>query len=540
MDNEIFVGTDSPKVEVTIPNQGTLTGFTLKNPANGKLTAKRFARIPYALPLKKRFTLPEPIPDDYDYTGEYKDFGFKCPQPVYESKQIVYPKSESDEHIQYANIWVPASDKYKPKNGWPVLIYIHGGWLQYGTPNKDMFNVVELMDDENFQDKYILVTLGYRLNIFGFLTCKELLEENPKNSNMGFWDQREGIKWVHKYIKYFGGDPEKITVSGLSAGSYSTFFQLAYELYHPEDTQIIKQVVFYSNMVFSQPKSIDECEDQFNEVVDKLGMNGLNGPEKLEKLRSLGFEFLEEFVPKLELHTFRAVSDSHFISPTILKDIQSGKFSKLLVEKNLRIVHGETDNEFYLYSLFNPPTSLDTLPIEIENYYPRKVVPTLMDVYQVEDKIDPASPELEQQLIEMFGKITGDGQVYASTRGFINNLMKGGFPSERYFRYRVGYRGKWLDKFMPPEVKVTHAYDQSIWFYILRNGYSDNEQSRMTEFVKPFLDFLNFKEDINDWDTSDFKKFRWFKPNGTIVYEKDPDWDWGVKVADRVYRAQLE
>lgn len=95
MDNEIFVGTDSPKVEVTIPNQGTLTGFTLKNPANGKLTAKRFARIPYALPLKKRFTLPEPIPDDYDYTGEYKDFGFKCPQPVYESKQIVYPKSES-------------------------------------------------------------------------------------------------------------------------------------------------------------------------------------------------------------------------------------------------------------------------------------------------------------------------------------------------------------------------------------------------------------------------------------------------------------
>lgn len=540
MGGTISVEDDSPKFEISIPNQGTLTGFTLKNPINNHLTVHRFAKVPYALPVKKRFSLPEPIPDNYDYTGEYKHLGLKCPQPVYESKQLKYPKSDSDEYIQYANIWVPASDKYKPETGWPVLIYIHGGWLQYGDPNKDTFNVVELMDDENFQDKYILVTIGYRLNIFGFLSCKELLEENPKNSNMGFWDQREAIKWVYKYIKYFGGDPDKITVSGLSAGSYSTFFQLAYELYHPEEKQIIKQVLFYSNMIFSQPKTLQDCEDQFNEVVDKLGMEGLSGAEKLAKLRSYDYTFFEEFVPKLELHTFRAVSDGHFIAPTILKDIQSGSFSQLLIDKKIRIIHGEVDNEAYLYSLFNPPSSFEDLAIEIENYYPRKVVPTLLDIYKVKDNIDSNSPDAEQQFADMFGRITGDGQVYASTRGFIDNVMKGGFPSKDYFRYRIGYRGKWLDEHMAPEVKVTHSYDQPIWFYTLRNGFTESEQSYMKTFLKPYLELLNFKEDIEDWDTSDYKKFRWFKPDGSITYEEDPDWDWGVKVASSVYKAQLE
>lgn len=52
-------------------------------------------------------------------------------------------------------------------------------------------------------------------------------------------------KLLNGYIKYFDGNAEKITISGLSAGSYSTFFQLAYELYNPNEVQIIKQVFFF-------------------------------------------------------------------------------------------------------------------------------------------------------------------------------------------------------------------------------------------------------------------------------------------------------
>ncbi|KAG0672537.1 hypothetical protein C6P40_003565 [Pichia californica] len=529
-----------PTFEVTIPNQGTLTGFTLKNPQNGNHTVHRFAKVPYALLSEERYSLPKSIPETFDYTGEYKFFGLKCPQPVYESKQLKYPKSPSDEYIQYSNIWVPSSNKYKPKNGWPVLIYIHGGWLQFGNPNNDFYDTVELMDDENFTDKYIFVTIGYRLNIFGFLTCSELIKENSKNTNMGFWDQREAIKWVHKYIKYFGGDPEKITLGGLSAGSYSTFFQLAYEAYNPNEQQIIKQVVLNSNMIFSQPKSIAECEDQYKEVINKLGINHLNSKDQLAKLRSYSYEFIEEFLPKLELHTFRAVTDNHFINSSILKDIQSGEFSKLLTKKNIRILHGEVDNEGYLYSLLDPPISFDDLATQIENYYPKQIVPILLKTYKVKEKIDLESSNVMKQFANLFGQIISDGQVYCSTRGFINNLIKNGFPVKSYFRYRISYRGKWMDKYLEPQLKVTHGFDKAVWFYTLRAGFTNDEKSNLEIFLKPYFDFLNFKEYIKDWDTSDAKKIRWFKDNGSISYEDDPDWKWGIEVADKVYKVQLE
>lgn len=529
------------KHTISIPNQGTLTGYELKNPKNGKGTVYRYAKVPYALPCKQRFSLPEPIPEDYDYTGDYGTLGLQCPQPVYESKQLKYEECESDEYIQYVNIWVPSSEKDKPENGWPVLVYIHGGWLQYGGPNDDSFNMVEIMDDENFRDKYIFVTVGYRLNIFGFLTCDELLRENEKNSNMGFWDQREAIKWTYKYIKYFGGDAEKITVAGLSAGSYSTFFQLAYELYNPKETQIIKQVIFFSNMVFSQPKTISECKEQYEEVVAKLGIEGLSSTEQLAKLRSLDSKFIEKFIPSLEMHTFRATTDDHFISSTTLADIKSGKFSKLLADKKVRIMHGEVDNEYYLYSLLNPPVSFEDLEVQVANYYPKKVVSKLMDIYRVEEAIDVESKELvEEQFATLFGKLIGDGQVYVSTRGFINNVIKGGFPAKDYFRYRISFRGKFLDDYLDPKFKVTHAYDEPIWFYTLRAGFTEDEKEHLDAFLMPYLKFLNFQQEIDEWHTNDETKMRWFKENGEIVYEKDPDWERSVKIADEIYSVQLD
>ncbi|OUT23660.1 hypothetical protein CAS74_000017 [Pichia kudriavzevii] len=522
------VSTDHcPKHTVEIPSHGTLTGVTLKRPS-GKPTVHRFAKVPYALPPKARFGLPIPIPDDYDYTGEYERYGAKCPQPVYESKELVYAESPSDESIQYLNIWVPASNKYRPQNGWPVLVYIHGGWLQYGDINNEFFNSVELMDDEHFKEKYIFVTPAYRLNIFGFLTCNQL-----EHKNLGFWDQREALKWVHRFIVHFGGDPSKITLSGLSAGAYSTFFQLAYELYHPNEEQIIKQVIFHSNMILTQPKSITECKAQYSEIVDKLGIGELNPQQQLQRLQSLDYKFLERFIPTLNLHTFRAVTDDDFVSSTTILDIMNGKFSELLVKKGVRIMHGEVDNEGYLYSLLNPPVSVEEFQLQVENYYPREVTLELMEVYNV-----VSAPETK--LSTLFGNVIGDGQVYVSTRGFINNIVENGFPAKDYFRYRIAYRGKWLDKHLSPELKVTHAHDKPIWFYALRAGFTEKEKARLDEFLIPYLEFLNFHDDIKGWETSNARKLRLFKSDGSIVYEDDVDWERCTQIAKKLYEKQLD
>ena len=530
---------------IEIPNKGKLTGTVFTSPRTGNKTVTRFAKVPYAYPIEKskRFTLPVELPNDYDYTGDYTEFGLKCPQPSVPNKHFRYFKSPSEEIIQYNNIYIPVSDKNKPKEGWPVLIYIHGGWLQYNTPNSEFFNAPELFDDDEFMNKFILVIPGYRLNMFGFLSCKELLEENSNNSNLGFWDQRKAIEWTYKNIADFGGNPEQITVGGISAGSYSTFFQLAYELYHPEELQIIKQCAFFSNLVYIQPKTIEETQEQFDEIIEKLNIDkSLSSHEKLEKLRALDTDFIEEFIPTLKLHTFRAVTDEKFITQQIIKDLHTGKFAILMKEKGLRILNGEVDNECFKYSLLNTPKTIEQIPIEVENYYPRCVVPTLLDLYEAneEDFKDVPSEELSEAIRIKYGNIVGDGQVYSSARGLINKLVENDFPVENIFRYRVSFRAVWLDEHLEEDWKVPHGGDLSVWFYNLYKGYTEEERESLNVWLVPYVKFLNFESDIKEWPTHDPKKIRLFKTNGEVEYIEDPDWNWGVKVSNAVYKTQVD
>lgn len=525
---------------VSIPRHGTLTGFALSSSATGNVTTYRFGNVPYAaeMGLNGRFKKPKPIPEDFDYTGEYYDLGLKCPQPSAPNPLLGYEKSPSDENVQFLNIWVPSSNKYKPKSGWPVYIHIHGGWLQNGTPSSDNFNTNELFDDEDFSQKAIVVTIGYRLNIFGFLSCKELLAESPDSSNFGFWDQRLAIEWVYKYIEYFGGNPEQITLGGLSAGAYSTFFQLTYELYHPEVEQIIKQVVLFSNTPFSQPKTIAECQDQFNEVIEKFGIEkSLSGAEKLNELRKLDSGLIEDLIPSLERHTFRAVTEKYFVPDGLIDDINSGEYAKRLTQKNIRIVSGDVNNEQYTYSIIYTPTTVEDLVLQVQNYYPEKVAKCLLDLYMPKP-MDDTDPEFQTKLIELYGKMIADGQVYAASRGFIRKLVDNGFPQDRIFRYRISFRSQCVDSVLAKENKVPHGGDTTVWFYALRLGYTEGERKLVNKWLQPYIKFLSFEDDF-DWDTSDIQKFRHFKEDGSIEYMEDPVWDWSVKVAQAVYDVQI-
>ena len=89
----------------------------------------------------------------------------------------------------------------------------------------------------------IIVQPAYRLNAFGFLASAELQHEAAAGGhaagNMGFWDQRLALEWTHANVGDFGGNAGNITVGGYSAGSYSTFQQLAHELLLRSHTRLI-------------------------------------------------------------------------------------------------------------------------------------------------------------------------------------------------------------------------------------------------------------------------------------------------------------
>lgn len=146
--------------------------------------------------------------------------------PIYNSlAQIIgyhdYKISLTDNYIApvsedslYLNIWQPAGATRE--DHLPVLVYIHGGSLQTGQPWYSDYQGETLA-----REGMIVVNMGYRLGVFGFLASEELAAEsgNGTTGNYGLLDQIKALEWVQENIAAFGGDPDNVTLSGESAGS---------------------------------------------------------------------------------------------------------------------------------------------------------------------------------------------------------------------------------------------------------------------------------------------------------------------------------
>lgn len=198
-----------------ITNQGNLKGIV-------KRDYNFFGAIPYAkAPIGDlRFKLPK-SPKKFKNTYFADHFPNKCvqnPQDGFYKKEF-YEDSKYDvkdsEDCLYLNIWTPAKKSNHP---YPVAVYIHGGAFMGGYNSEVEFN------GSNFAKKgIILVTINYRLGIFGFLAHPDLSAENVEHisGNYGIYDQIAALKWVKNNIAAFGGDENNITVFGQSAGAMS-------------------------------------------------------------------------------------------------------------------------------------------------------------------------------------------------------------------------------------------------------------------------------------------------------------------------------
>lgn len=158
--------------------------------------ADRFANIPIQ-------ELPDP---ENPFTGRYAKEFYSDPNFL----------PEMSEDCLYLNIWMP---DHKEQETLPVAFWIHGGGFGGGYSSEIEF------DGEAYCRKgVILVSVEYRVNIFGFLAHPWLDAESEKgvSGNYGILDQIAALRWVRENIAAFGGDAERITVFGQSAGSMST------------------------------------------------------------------------------------------------------------------------------------------------------------------------------------------------------------------------------------------------------------------------------------------------------------------------------
>jgi len=120
------------------------------------------------------------------------------------------------------NVWVPLGTP--PKEGWPVMVWIHGGSFTSGASGESVYDGTALASRG-----VVVVSFNYRLGVFGYLALPALQAEDPNRSvgNYGTLDQIAALRWVQRNIGVFGGNPNNLTIFGQSAGGMSVCTLLA-------------------------------------------------------------------------------------------------------------------------------------------------------------------------------------------------------------------------------------------------------------------------------------------------------------------------
>ena len=172
--------------------------------------------IPYALPPigKYRFKPPHP-PEPWDGIRDAARYGaVPCQSDGYLISQFGEKSYVMSEDCLNLNIWSPAADGGKR----PVLVWFYGGSYVSGTANAPLYNGASFAE----RGDLVFVGVNYRLGILGFLHLGEIAgEEYAASGNNGLLDQIAALEWIRDNIEAFGGDPDRVTIFGESAGAAS-------------------------------------------------------------------------------------------------------------------------------------------------------------------------------------------------------------------------------------------------------------------------------------------------------------------------------
>lgn len=178
--------------------------------------------------------------------------------------------SSESEDCLLLSVWKPAKTDPASKTKLPVLVWIYGGGFAQGASNMN-----DGVDFVSQQRNMIAVTFNYRLNVFGFPTTPA-----AEHKNVGLLDQRAAVEWVAENIAAFGGDPNRITLAGQSAGSSSVaFYAFAYS-----NNPIVSGLI----MMSGQPESnLRDDGEAWSQVAERTNCTDRNRTAELECMRDV-------------------------------------------------------------------------------------------------------------------------------------------------------------------------------------------------------------------------------------------------------------
>jgi para-nitrobenzyl esterase len=230
---------------------------------------RTFRGLPFAAPPvgALRWREPQPV-TAWRGVRDATRFGPQCMQlPVF--SDMVFRSNGMSEDCLYLNVWTPA--KRGAARRLPVLVYFYGGGFVGGDGS-------ELRYDGESMARHgiVVVTLNYRLGVFGLLAHPELTRESPHHASgdYGLLDQAAALRWVARNIAAFGGDPRRITIGGESAGSFSVSAQMA----SPRSRRLIAAAIGESGSILHHTFGavpLEQAEQRGVEFARGVGANSL-------------------------------------------------------------------------------------------------------------------------------------------------------------------------------------------------------------------------------------------------------------------------
>lgn len=296
--------------------------------------------------IEKRFSYASLITDFGKEVLDATSFGPACIQKrtFYEHLEIpermfYHKEFRKGIHFDYSeyclnlNIYAP-----KEKGSYPVVVFIHGGGFDSGANSESPF------DGNAFAQKGIVtVFIQYRVGVFGYFTHEDLKKEYGHEGNFGLADQILALEWVKKYISYFGGDPNKVTLMGQSAGAMS----IQALLVSPKAEGLFSQAIMMSGgglfPSIATPKPVEERREYWSSLMEECGC------KTLEEFRELPakkiFDVLEEFKKKRKDNQISTMTmvDGYYLPVSEEKALKK--------KINVNTIIGFTNNDMFTYIL---------------------------------------------------------------------------------------------------------------------------------------------------------------------------------------------
>lgn len=316
-------GSPSSDLSVVVTNKGSIKGTVAEG-------YRQFLGVPYAAPPigKLRWAPPQPAAP-WEATLDAKSLRSKCTQMTW-----VPPRTtQGGEDCLYLNIYTPVTGKDHDKQLKPVMVWFHGGgWI--GGSSQDVDGHLLAVKGD-----VVVVTVNYRLGVFGFFASPALDAENPKHvsGNYAILDEQAALHWVQDNIRAFGGDPTQLTIAGESAGAISGWIHLV----APSSSGLFEKIIAESGPIpldppagmdwtrglgGTRPLQEEEKNGPSSHLVSALGCDG--APDALTCIRSKPTQAVFDAVPPFRFGEWGPVVDGVLLPDGVPALIQQGAYKK--------------------------------------------------------------------------------------------------------------------------------------------------------------------------------------------------------------------